>query len=343
MNKSSAVAWSFGKTNKSFYSTNRNPGPGSYNMSQITSFKNKEPNWKIGSAKRSYSVRQLVPGPGNYDIKSSFGNAPKYTLRPKTGTSLDIKNKDLPGPGAYNPSMAPKDNYAFSMRIRPQSASAQMNNPGPGTYNLRNQKDSDLLKTHSYRFGHEKKNKEPDFTYLKSPGPGTYDLKENPLTSTNSMPKFSFGKEERGNKSRPKTPGPGAYEAKKSMGNEGPKIAMSFVRPNTAFKNENPGPGTYLPNTTFTKNKSPEYRIGTSKRETVDKETRLKPGPGAYQPDKISLIRPHSPNWVFGSEERGAQMNSNKDTPGPGTYEYKKTVGEGPKVSIYINHKYSIH
>lgn len=330
--KHAAVAWSFGKSNKSFYNSVYSPGPGAYNSSQITSYRRKEPHWKLGTASRSKSYSNLVPGPGNYNLEKPIGsNAPKFTMRPKTGTNFESRNKDLPGPGHYNPDLKKKDNFSYTMRIRPQSASNLMNNPGPGNYHLR-KGDNDFLKTHSYRFGSEKKHKEPNFTYLKNPGPGNYDF-NNPF-ATKSPPKFSFGKEPRGVERRPKTPGPGTYEAKKVMGNEGPKISMSFNRPATAFRNETPGPGTYMPALT-NKNKSPEYKIGTSKREIVNKEAKMKPGPGAYEGDKIGPTKSKAPQWVIGKEQRGYQMNSNRDNPGPGNYEYKKTIGEAPKVSYY--------
>ncbi len=332
--KHAAVAWSFGKTQKSFYSTNRTPGPGNYNSPDVTMYRNKQPHWKLGTARRSYSMRENTPGPGNYNLKTSIGTAPKYTMRPKTGSDFNTNNKENPGPGTYDPNVLKKENYAYSLRIRPQTATELMKNPGPGTYNIR-KNDNDFIRPHSYKFGHEKKHKEPDFTYLKSPGPGTYNFDN--IVVSQAMPKFSFGKEDRGNNTRPKTPGPGTYEAKKVMGNDGPKISISNIRPNTGFKNENPGPGTYLPSTSFTKSKSPEYKIGTSKREIVDKETKMKPGPGTYNQDKYSAIKPSAPNWVFGSEERGNQANSGKENPGPGTYEIKNKVGEGPKVSLFFD------
>lgn len=329
--KHAAVAWSFGKSNRGKSFSYNNPGPGNYQVNDVSTYKTKAPHWKLGTAQRSYSTKFNTPGPGNYDTKTSFGVAPKYTMRPKTGTSFQTTGKNNPGPGAYQPDVKKKNNYAFSMRIRPGSASALMNNPGPGAYNLR-KVDSDLLKTHSYKFGSEQKHKDPTFTYLKNPGPGNYDFDRSKVT--NAAPKFSFGKENRGTESelRPKTPGPGTYEAKPIMGKDGPKLSMSFYRPISSVPNiNNPGPGAYQPNLR-NKHKSPEYKIGTSKREIVDKETRQKPGPGQYHPDKTEYVKQKAPQWKIGTEPRGNNMGSSMQTPGPGNYEYKKTVGEAPKV-----------
>lgn len=329
--KNSAVAWSFGKGNKSFSQTSRVPGPGRYSLNDVSIYKSKAPHWKLGSAVRSHSVKNLVPGPGEYSITTKIGEAPKYTMRPKTGVDYHKKKKDDPGPGNYDPKVLKKDDYSYSMRIRPNSAAPGIPGVGPGSYDLR-KLENDFMKTHSYKFGHEKKHKDPDYTYLKSPAPGTYDF-ENPF-ATKSPPKFSFGKEERGTNKRPKTPGPGEYSLKPKIGAEGPKISMSFVRPSTALKNENPGPGRYESNLN-TKRKSPEYKIGTSKRELLDKETKSKPGPGTYYPDKVDYAKTKAPQWVFGKDERGDMLNPSKSNPGPGDYEYKKSIGEGPKVSHY--------
>jgi hypothetical protein len=330
--KHGAVAWSFGKTSKGFMKTGSNPGPGTYQNFGVDYYKSKAPHWKLGTADRSKSYKKNVPGPGNYNLSSSIGNSQKYTMRPKTGSEFDQK-KEVPGPGNYNPVVSKKNDYAFSMRIRPQSASPQMNNPGPGTYSLR-KNDSDFLKTHSAKFGTDGKCKDPTHTYIKNPGPGNYEFDREKINQT--APKFSFGKEERGNNNRPKTPGPGTYQPKAKMGNEGSKISMSFNRPLTGVKNENPGPGTYQMNLKD-KNKAPEYKFGTNKRDNINRENLQKPGPGTYNPDNVGYTTRKAPQWKMGSEPRADMLTKSVIlNPGAGTYEYKKTMGEAPKVNINI-------
>mmetsp|Transcript_314 Transcript_314/g.298 ORF Transcript_314/g.298 Transcript_314/m.298 type:complete len:450 (+) Transcript_314:7-1356(+) len=338
MAKHSAVAWSFGKSNRSHSQSFYNPGPGAYSLREMSTYKNKAPHWKVGTAQRSDRNKNNAPGPGNYELKTFMGKAPQYTMRPKTGTNLFVKNKDLPGPGNYNPDAQKKNDYKYTMRIRPNSAATLMNNPGPGTYNVR-KVDSDLLKNNAYKFGSEKQHRETDFTYLHNPGPGNYEFDRSKVT--NAAPKFSFGKDERATQGRPKTPGPGTYEAKPITGKDGPQISMSFYRPLSSVPQQSPGPGEYQPNLR-NKLKSPEYRIGTAKRDVEEKEKKQKPGPGQYYPDKVGYVKSKAPQWVFGSEERGDMMSKSvMSNPGPGNYEYKKTMGVAPKYSMTGKNFYS--
>lgn len=158
-----------------------------------------------------------------------------------------------------------------------------------------------------------------------NPGVGNYNLSEDAGKNTF---KYSFGKEVRNQTARPKTPGPGTYQAKNFIGNEGPKISISSVRPQSAMgtDNKNPGPGQYNSNLND-KLKSPSYRFGSSKRRTNNKEAELVPGAGSYNPQE----RAKSPTWSMGKSTRGNKSNS-EWVPGPGNYEYYNSVGKGPKV-----------
>ena len=145
------------------------------------------------------------------------------------------------------------------MRIRPDSMKdLKKHVPGPGQYNVREDKD---MQKPSYRFGKDQKIKDPNFTYMKNPGPGNYEFVEDLKTST--APKFSFGKEMRGDDKRPNTPGPGQYNYKNSIGETGPKISMSFVRPMTATGSKDklsvPGVGQYTLNMN-THTKAPQFK-----------------------------------------------------------------------------------
>lgn len=102
------------------------------------------------------------------------------------------------------------------------------------------------------------------------------------------------GKPSAGNNST-SSPGPGAYNVKGAIGNEGPKVAISG-RPVTAGSATAyvPGPGAYV--THDIKSKAPSYRLGTEQRGRDDKEMSQIPGPGSYNPLDKS-IRETTPGW----------------------------------------------
>lgn len=138
----------------------------------------------------------------------------------------------------------------------------------------------------------------------------------------------------RGDHKRPLTPGPGQYNIKQKVGNEGPKITLSNYRPlssSTAHANGIPGPGQYNPNMN-NRNRSPTYRIGSSKRDGIYKHLEKNPGPGQYTPSHTQ--RPKSPSWRMGTSTRRPLTPTEAHLPGPGNYNYKTTVGEGPKVIL---------
>lgn len=151
-------------------------------------------------------------------------------------------------------------------------------------------------------------------------------------------PKFSFGKELRGQNERPKTPGPGTYQLRACVGNEGPKISISGYRPLSSMssnRNNMPGPGTYSTNFND-RPKSPSYRIGSSKRAGNNREAELIPGVGAYSPLNMSLSnRPKSPTWSMGKGLR-RNVSYTDFVPGPGNYETRSKLGDGPKVINYL-------
>ena len=132
---------------------------------------------------------------------------------------------------------------------------------------------------------------------------------------------------------RPKTPGPGSYQLKNIIGNDGPKISISTFRPASSMGTPNnlqPGPGAYNSNLSY-KIKSPSYGFGSSQRKNNNKEAEIIPGVGSYNPTE----RPKSPTWSIGKSTRGIKISV--EVPGPGNYEYPNTVGKGPKVNILDN------
>ena len=126
------------------------------------------------------------------------------------------------------------------------------------------------------------------------PGPGRYELPTKDILAKNHSPKYGFGSggrpdlatgaptsvgkrslsDGKGHSSSPtlrvNVPGPGAYEIKQVVGNEGPKRSLAgrfkidLVSKELSFK---PGPGQYSPSGNVSQKTSPNYRIGSSLRE----------------------------------------------------------------------------
>lgn len=242
----------------------------------------------------------------------------------------------LPGPGAYDPKIN-SPSFKYSMKMKYNKIRTDIT-PGPGNYNIRVDKD---LMVPSYKFGSEKKNS--FYKNNDNPGPGNYGHESEILRR--SMPKFSFGHEERSCSSNKKytnragTPGPGAYEYKSFICKEAPKISMSKKTGGGEFGSANrstvfPGPGQYnTTNSDAVRTKAPSYKIGTSKRDGSYKSNKQSPAPGTYEyTDKATMKNP--PRCVIGTCKRPPLSLSDKNMPGVGAYNISHGLGVGPKYSM---------
>ena len=306
-----------------------NPGPGNYAPNKSGY---KYPSWKIGTEKRGGKNSSFAPGPGAYSIPETFTNGPKYSMATKAGAFDPSKSSYTPGPGAYDPSSLNRPTSAkYTMRSKPNSKGTE-SMPGPGNYNLRTDKQ---LVVPSYKFGTEKKDGLNLASGKFAPGPGNYEYNADVLHQ--KYPKFSFGKETRGQDLRPKTPGPGSYEYKRFLGKEAPKITMSAKYGGMNYgEKSNPGPGAYNEvNPSNYRNKMPSYRIGTGKRRGLY-DSSDNPGPGAYGPENLTnYVRPKTPSWKIGTGKRPDLNPGDKTTPGVGNYNVSKAIGTGgPKYTM---------
>ena len=328
MKFSHVPAWGFGTSKKlEIEKTDPlyNPGPGQYAPKKGGN----GPTWRIGSALRENKNSNKNPGPGQYDIPNKIFNGPKYSIATKSGAFDPTKNSFAPGPGQYNATTKNRPSSAkYTMRAKPYPKNTDIT-PGPGNYNLRTEKQ---LQAPSYIFGKDKKKGLEYDNARYVPGPGNYEYTADILHEKH--PKFSFGKEIRGDNKSYKTPGPGQYEYKNFIGKEGPRITMS-AKFRTKIGENNPGPGQYdETNTNKYKNKTPSYRIGTAKRQglynSIDN-----PGPGQYAPDRYTdHVRPKTPSWKIGTGKRPDLNPGDKSTPGVGNYDISKSIGGGPKYSM---------
>lgn len=305
-----------------------NPGPGQY-APKKTSYH--YPTWKIGTEPKTKKNKNDTPGPGQYTMPYTFQNGPKYSMSTKAGIYDPTKHAYTPGPGQYQPSSLNRPNSAkYTMRSKPYFKSKEPT-PGPGNYNLRNERQ---LKVPSYIFGNEKKH-DMSFPHSKFvPGPGNYNFNADLLHEKH--PKFSFGKEIRGDELYPKTPGPGQYDYKHFIGKEAPKITMSPKYINGLKIGDNtfvPGPGQYNNiNANNYRPKTPSYKIGTAQRKGLYNTLNV-PGPGQYGPNNF-FVRPKTPSWKIGTSQRKDLNNADKSVPGVGNYTVTKGIGNGPKYSM---------
>ena len=252
----------------------------------------------------------------------------------KAGAFDPAKTSFTPGPGQYQPTTKNRpSSVQYTMRAKPYPKERDIT-PGPGNYNLRNDKE---LMVPSYRFGNDKK-RGLEREYSKYvPGPGNYEYNADALYLKH--PKFSFGKEIRGAAKRYKTPGPGAYDYKKFIGNESPKISISHKYKNNGIYNGEtdyvPGPGQYNNvNVNNYRPKTPAYKIGTAKRRGFYDSIDF-PGPGQYGPDNcINQVKRKNPSWKIGKSQRRELNDYDKNVPGVGNYNITKGIGIGPKYSM---------
>lgn len=78
------------------------------------------------------------PGPGSHDIRSSFGEGPKYSASPRY---TELKKSASPGPGEYRQDLSAtiekNPRWGFGTAMRPETAGgASLATPGPGAYVL---------------------------------------------------------------------------------------------------------------------------------------------------------------------------------------------------------------
>lgn len=186
----------------------------------------------------------------------------------------------------------------------------------------------------NFRFGTESRGDMSNPSSRQVPGPGNYHTAEE---LGKNAPKFSFGKDERGDESSsPYSPGPGQYQHKTHVGNSGPKFTMGGNRPLSASHSHKHVPGVGQYNVHMNdRAKSPSYKIGSASRDGF-KYTESNPGPGQYTPGCDISNRPKSPAWRLGTGKR-RPLTETENVPGPGNYNTSGIVGGGPKVIMRFN------
>ena len=334
MKFNSVPAHSFSHSKKGFTLKNNNPGPGEYTPFKATLYI--EPHWKIGTEKRdTFEKKEDNPGPGSYNPPADIPEGPKYSIYPKLQL-IDDKNKNnFPGPGAYKP-MYKSRSYFYSFGLKNKKNNKEREStPGPGNYEVRTEKD---LVMPSYVFGKEKRGNQTVENKKYIPGPGSYNQSKEFVLIRN--PKYTFGAKLKGRNHHTFAPGPGAYNFKSLMGQEGTKITMGLKLNNTIDQGNNtPGPGAYRESIiNFYKKKPPYAKLGKSKRMFEMIKMNTNPGPGQYsylESEKFTKVT--SPSWKIGTSLRKSLSQSDLSLPGVGQYTISGTPGaNAPKFSMRI-------
>ena len=115
-----------------------------------------------------------------------------------------------------------------------------------------------------------------------TPAPGAYNPDNADKDVKISAPKFSFGIKTKTGKGR-EVPAPNAYSIAKTK--DMPSYSLAS-RPKDAKKYITPAPGAYeSSDTNQYKSKAPSFSLST--RYNVPTDDAMKPGPGAYMPEKV--------------------------------------------------------
>ena len=241
-----------------------------------------------------------------------------------------------PGPGKYEPNKVIREMPSWKMGTSKRPELPNINNPGPGAYNIRNK----FPEGPSYSIVKPTKLFKDNADKEQIPGPGSYNVTN--TRKINLKNSYTFGQKYKSHeKDNSPVPGPGSYEAKEFFGNEGKKISMG-PKYNSKF-DSNPGPGQY-----DTKNynsiifkKLPDIKLGKANRFLNANNAKNNPGPGRYNSiDSGISSRVKSPSWKMGTSERKPLNVS--DSPGPGSYDLRTNLGDdAPQYSMRQKEKYS--
>ena len=188
--------------------------------------------------------------------------------------------------------------------------------PGPGHYQSKS-----MYNSPSYSMGIKTKLKE--LTSKNNPPPGTYNPEYSKVKQ--SAPSCAFGSPSKPIRGDNSMPGPGQYELKTIVGNEGQKYSIKG-KYQQHKKDQIPGPGNYNPKDDIVRLGTPGTVMTQGKRQGLGSRGDSAPGPGTYDQNNSMDKGKH---FSFGWGERDGGLGSmSKGIPGPGTYATQTFVGK---------------
>jgi len=205
---------------------------------------------------------------------------------------------------------------------RPSSFFITNENPAPGSYGFNQEKTGKFREHGASSFGggasrFDLRSEKP------APAPGEYGIPRNPTAEMSQKVAFSMAQRRHVTLVRTQDPGPGAYEAKSTLGTKSctakGKLPV-FYKPVAAL----PGPGAYNPRQECMTHErtAPKVGFGTSTRDGVgDRDSRRAPGPGAYDSDTFQKFGRMCKKVSFSSRMRSSVNFNSYVTPGPGSYD----------------------
>lgn len=182
------------------------------------------------------------PGPGTYDVgpadRDKFAHSPNYSMCGAPGGGKEAEAQ-APGPGAYSP-LVTDSGKAWGMSSAPRLRELKKSKgPGPGQYDVMTRSDGFRGPAIAGRVSGPK--------IGMNPGPGNYNPVDTGLSTCRSWGAPKFAATGRSAVRASKTPGPGAYDMKTSLGGHfampSPPHYSVMGKRSEPKKEMSPGPG----------------------------------------------------------------------------------------------------